>query len=147
MPDHKDLQLVLLKELCDAMRARTEPEHLYTAAAVGSFGAVAWGVAALKPEQYLARPFYLRPAAVGIVGILIVALGICIKILREHGVYAEAKKALCQIAKQLDSLEGASGMIPAYILKEEAGSGFRYSIAVVVSAALGAVLFCLSLAI
>ena len=108
MPDHKDLQLVLLKELCDAMRARTEPEHLYTAAAVGSFGAVAWGVAALNPQTYLARPFYLRPAVVGVISVLAVALGICIKIWREHGVYAEAKKVLSRIAKQLSSVEGAS---------------------------------------
>ena len=38
-------------------------------------------------------------------------------------------------------------MIPDYMLKEDAGAGFRYSIAVVILAALGAVVFCLSLAI
>jgi hypothetical protein len=146
MPDHKDLQLVILKELCDSMRARSEPEHLYTAAAVGSFGAVAWGVAALRPEQYLGRPFYLRPAAVAVMGILIVAVAICIKIKREHTVYADTKKALSKIAIQLASLEGAEGMIPDHMRGEKAGPGFKYSIGVVAAAASLAILFCLSVA-
>ena len=38
----KDVLLALLPEIGSALRARSEPEHLYTAAALGGFGAVAW---------------------------------------------------------------------------------------------------------
>ncbi len=144
-PNHKDLQLVLLKELGDALRARSEAEHLYTAAAVAGFGAVAWGVAALQPERYAGRAFYLRPAWVAAVGILIVAAFIVAKILREHGIYAMTKKEQARIAAQLASLEGAAGIIPEYMLKEDAGPGYKGSRRIVIAAAAVAAGFCLSL--
>jgi hypothetical protein len=142
---HKDLQLVLLKELGDALRARSEPEHLYTAATVGGFGAVAWGVAALQPEKYLGRPVYKRPAAIAGIGIIIVAAFIVAKIFREHGIYAETKREQARIAEQLASLEGAREIIPEYMLKKDAGWGFFWSLAVVIAAAVAAALFCGSL--
>jgi hypothetical protein len=144
--DHKDVLLVLLKELGDALRSRSEPEHLYTAAAVGGFGAVAWGVAALQPDKYLSRPFYLRPAWLAAVGIFIVAAFIVKKIRREHGIYAEAKKEQARIGAILSSLEGATGIIPEYMLKEVAGPGYKGSQRIVITAAAVAACFCLSLA-
>jgi hypothetical protein len=142
-PD-KDTLLALLPEIGNALRARSEPEHLFTAAAVGGFGAVAWGVAALQPEKYLSRPVYWRPAMVAVIGILIVAGSITAKILREHGVYRKTRKEQARIAGQLASVIGKEN-VPDYMLDEKAGRGFFWSLSVVVIAALAASGFCLSL--
>jgi hypothetical protein len=37
------LLLTLLSEVTNELRSRRDPEHLYTAAAIGGFGAVTWG--------------------------------------------------------------------------------------------------------
>lgn len=140
--DNRDLDLVLLQELGNSLRARSEAEHLYTAAAVGSFGALAWGVAALQPERYLTRPFGERPAGVAAIGVLIVAVFICIKICREHGVYKQTKKEQARIAKRLAAPEGETKIIPEYMLEESAGLGFLYSLLVVAVAAVSAAWFC-----
>jgi hypothetical protein len=144
-PDHKDLRLILFTELGVALRARSEPEHLYTAAAVGGFGAVAWGVAALHPDKYLSKPVYKRPAGVAALGTLLVATAIVVKICREHIKFAEIKKEQAQIATQLSSLSGAAGIIPENMLSPVAGRGFIWSLAVVIAAAVAAICFCLSL--
>ena len=137
---------MLLKEQCDAMRSRSEPEHLYTATAVGSFGAVAWGVAALTPDKYSSRPFMLRPALIAAVGIVVVAALIRRKIVREHGEYEKAKKARIAIAAKLANLGGDAGIIPDYMTSEKEGLGYKGSIWIVAGAAAVASLFCLSLA-
>jgi len=142
---HDELRLMLLTELGAALRARSEPEHLYTAAALGGFGAVAWGVAALQPDKYLDKPFYKRPAGVAALGTLFVAVAIVAKIYREHRKFAEIKKEQARIATQLASLPGAAGIIPGNMLSPVAGKGFIWSIAVVVMAAVVAICFCLSL--
>ena len=43
---HGDIELVWLEQLGADLRARTQAEYLYTAAAVAAFGGVCWGVAA-----------------------------------------------------------------------------------------------------
>jgi hypothetical protein len=141
-----DLLLVLLKEQCDAMRARSEPEHLYTAAAVGSFGAVAWGVAALRPEQNMSRVFALRPAFIAAVGILAVAALIWRKIVRERGEFEKAKTARSVTAKKLAELAGNEDLVPTYMVSDEKGMGYRGSVWIVIGSAMVASLFCLSLA-
>jgi hypothetical protein len=74
-----------------------------------------------------------------------VAAVIVFKICREHGIYADAKKEQARIANRLASLPGVSEIIPEYMRNEEAGPGYKSSVAVVVAAALLAILFCLSL--
>ncbi|MGH9549379.1 MAG: hypothetical protein ACRD3W_08390, partial [Terriglobales bacterium] len=102
---------MLLTELGAALRARSEPEHLYTAAALGSFGALAWGVAALQPESYLTRPMWMRPAVIAAIGTAVVASSVVVKIIREHYKFAEIKREQARIAKQLASLPGATDII------------------------------------
>jgi hypothetical protein len=142
--DKQSLLLVLLKEQCDAMRARSEAEHLYTAAAVGSFGAVAWGVAAL-PSRYSGRVLML-PAIVAAIGIMAVAVLISIKIVGEHREYETAKRVRVTIAQGLDGLADNAGTIPDYMLKPKEGLGYRGSVWIVVGAALMAAGFCVSIA-
>jgi hypothetical protein len=145
LPDHRDLKLILLTELSSALRARSEPEHLYTAAALGGFGAVAWGVAALQPEKYVSRPVYQRPAAVAALGTLLVAAAIALKIYREHRKFSEIKKEQARIARDLSSSPNASDIIPQIMLSEVPGKGYIWSLVVVITAAVAAVAFCLSL--
>lgn len=145
-PD-KDVQLALLAELGNALRARSEPEHLYTAAAIGSFGAFAWGVAALRPQDYICRAWYKRPAVVAIASILIVASLVVYKIFREHRVYRDTKREQARIARRLASLPGATDdLVPEYMKKEKAGRGYLVSVVVVIGPALAAIAFCCSLA-
>jgi len=144
-PDHKDLRLVLLKELGDALRARSEAEHLYAAAAVGSFGAVAWGVAAVQPEKYMCRSVYARPATVAAVGVVFVAVVVAAKIIREHSQYAKLRKQQARIARDLASLPGAMEIVPEDMQVEDAGPGYKWSLAVVAVAAVAATSFCLLL--
>jgi hypothetical protein len=143
VPDHQNLRLTLLTEICNALRVRSEAEHLYTAAAVGGFGAVAWGVAALRPERYLSRPSYKQPGVVAGIGILVVAALIVLKIYREHTVYADTKREQARMAGQLASLPGAARIIPQYMLEEKAGWGFILSIFVVAATAIVTAVFCL----
>jgi hypothetical protein len=140
----KDLRLTLLPELGAALRFRSEPEHLYTAAALGGFGAVAWGVATLQPGNYFDRPLYERPAVVAAIGTLVLAIAIVAKICREHTKYAALKKEQKNIADKLDSSCGE--IITPNTMRSEAGGGYIWSIAVVSVAAIGAIAFCLSVA-
>jgi hypothetical protein len=140
--DTKDL-LLLLQELGAALRARSDPEHLYTAAALGSFGAVAWGVAALKPQDYLSRPIWTRPGTVAALGILLVALSVVRKIRREHKKYTETKKQYSLVATLLKSLP--NGDVIPNNWTDPAGEGHKYSEWLVMVAAGAAILFCLSL--
>jgi hypothetical protein len=145
--DHKDLQLNLLAELSAALRARSEPEHLYTAAALGGFGAVAWGVAALQPEKYSNKAMYQRPAGVAALGTLLVAIAIVMKIRREHRKFAEIKKEQARIAAQLASLPGAAEIIPKSMLSPIAGKGYIWSLVVVIAAAVATISFAYPLSV
>lgn len=113
--DHKDLQLNLLTELSAALRGRSEPEHLYTAAALGGFGAVAWGVAALQPEKYLSKAIYQRPGGVAALGTLLVATAIVLKICREH-------REICGDKKGAGSHRGPAGFLTRRSLGRPCGS-------------------------
>ena len=65
-----NLQSKLLSEISAELRSRRDPEHLYTAASVGAFGAVAWGVAALGAGQPQFVPMSpTHPALVGGLGV------------------------------------------------------------------------------
>jgi hypothetical protein len=140
----RDLRLLLFAELAEGLRARKEPEHLYTAAALGGFGAVAWGVAALQPRDYIGRPVYERPAAVAAIGILLVATAVVAKIWREHTKYAENKDTQNGIASDINATCG--GEIIPQNMRMPAGSGWAWSIMVVIVAAFAAIAFCIAVA-
>ena len=103
------------------------------------------GVAALQPDKYLNRPVYWRPATVAVIGILVVAVFVSLKICREHGVYSRTKKDQARVAEYLAALEDKPEVVPKYMLEKNAGKGFLWSLFVVVAAALAASGFCLSL--
>jgi hypothetical protein len=43
----EDILLAMLTELGQQERSRRDPEHIFTAAVIGAFGAIAWGVATI----------------------------------------------------------------------------------------------------
>jgi hypothetical protein len=135
--------LVVLQELGAALRARSDPEHIYTAAALANFGAVAWGVAALKPQDYLYRPICTRPASVAAVGILLVAFCVVTKLIREHKKFAEIKKQYSAVARLLKAHPNGD-VIPSN-WTEPAGTGSGYSVLIVIVTAFAAIVFCLAL--
>lgn len=137
----RDLALALVTEMGAALTARSEAEHLYTAAAMGSFGAVCWGVAALDASRYSGRPFFSRPGAVAAVGIAVVTILVVLKIYREHRRYAEIKDDLAAILRNLACRR--EELVPKQMLRP-AGAGAYYSIALVVGAALAGICFCLA---
>ena len=90
------VQLEWLKELGADLRARTQAEYLYTAAALALYGGVCWGIAA----QQCGRSRV--PVAIGIV---IVAVLIVWKIIADHETYRRIWKARGIIVKRLEPLE------------------------------------------
>ena len=48
-----DFSLMMLTEMGQELRNRTQAEHLYTAATIGSFGAAIWGVIPRLADQNL----------------------------------------------------------------------------------------------
>src|SRR5262245_35400829 len=62
MENRISVLIALLAEESTQLRFRSQGEHLYTAACLGAYGAFAWGVAALRYEDFLSRPLWMRPA-------------------------------------------------------------------------------------
>ncbi len=86
------------------------------------------------------------------VGILVVAVAVVAKIWREHTKYAENKDTQNRIAESINKDYGVDfskdyglDLIPAE-MREPAGKGWLWSIAVVIAAALPAIGFCISVA-
>lgn len=79
------------------------------------------------------------------IGILLVAVVVSIKIYREHKKYGETKKQQASLAKLLDTFDGMQGKVPKYMIEEKAGTGYRFSLAVVIVSALASIVFCVSL--
>ena len=86
-----NVQLEWLKELGADLRARTQAEYLYTAAALALFGGVCWGVAALpKTGCWVA------------IGVAAVAVLISWKIAADHETYRTIWKARGIIIKRVE---------------------------------------------
>jgi hypothetical protein len=139
----REFRGVLFAEWGADLRAKSDQEHLLAGAAMGGFGAVAWGVAALQPGKYLDTEVYLRPAVVAAIGTFILAVAIVVKIFRDHRMYARGKAIQNDIVAAVNSDFGE--IIPEVMLARS-GNGYLYSIAVVIIAAIAAVAFCLSVA-
>jgi hypothetical protein len=91
-----DVQLALLAEHGAALRARSMAEYLFATAAVGSFGAVCWGVAALDNKGWL-------PAVVAAIGIVGVAATVLLKIQQDHLAYNNIKIEQIKLAEELEA--------------------------------------------
>jgi hypothetical protein len=139
----REFRGILFAEWGADLRAKSAHEHLYAGAAVGGFGAVAWGVAALRPDKCLDTEVYLRPAVVAAIGTFTLVVAIVVKICRDHGMYAKGKAKQNEIATAINSDYGE--IVPEVMLSKS-GNGYLYSIAVVIIAGLAAVAFCLSVA-
>ena len=134
---HGDIELTWLEQLGADLRARTQAEYLYTAAAIAGFGGVCWGVAA-QQNHYL--------GSVAAVAIFLLAVAIGFKIRSDHKAYEVVWRDRVKIVGKLSQRPNSTDIFPDRI-KGEPGHGYRSSIAVLLAAAVGAILFCLVFAI
>lgn len=142
--NNKGLLLTLLSEIGAQKRQRSESQHIYSAAALGSFGAVTWGVAALQPTNFKDRVL-THPALIAALGVLLVALVVIAKIRNDNETWGKIKADEARVAKLLSELPGADEMIPEDMMRKERGPGSRQPENVVKVAAAVAFLFCISL--
>jgi hypothetical protein len=142
--NQKDILIALLAEYGAAMRERSQPEYLYTVAAVGSFGAVCLVAASLHPELYHERT-WTHPASVAAIGIILIAVFVIAKIVREHQNYARLKHSRAKVARCLKEILGGDDLISDDLLNPISGCGYIFSAAVIVSSAFGSFLFLLAL--
>ena len=146
---HKDyvtVQLALISEYATAMRERSQPEYLYTSASIASFGAVAWGVAALTPDKFCDRAIMYQPAVVAAFGIAVTCVVVIRKIYRENSVYNHFKDQRAQAAAALAAMADNALGIPDDIRIGGAGRGHIKSAVVIGISALSTIAFCLIIA-
>lgn len=151
MPDDNNPQTfrqLLFTDLGEEIRSRREPEHLYTAAAIGAFGAVTWGIATIatvSPSKPVS--FFWHPAFVAIVACVVLSGVVISKIVREHRNYTVLRREQISIAQSLAKSCGFEiNNLPKRLQPgSEDGIGYMWSIVVVVGAAIGAILFCFSI--
>src|ERR1700752_5333979 len=91
-----DVQLEWLSQLGADLRARTQAEYVFTAAAVAYFGGVCWGLAALNSQP----PERVMSAAGAIV---LLTLAVTAKIRADHKVYRTTWKDRARIARALSA--------------------------------------------
>lgn len=141
-----DLLLAALQDLGEEVRKRRDPEYIYTAAAVGSFGAVSWGVASLSTAtSQRVVSGWATPASVAAIGTGLLAAAVIHKIYRDHDAYAGLRNEQVKIAGLLATKLGVNVKdLPKQYREVGRGLGYLWSMAVVLVAAIGAVAFCLS---
>ena len=142
----QSLLLTLFTQYTDELRARREAEHIYTAAAIGSFGAVAWGVAALAGEHLVHLPCFLfHPAIVAAIGTLVVAAAVAIKIEVEHAKYAGISEELIKHSQRISKVFNLpSGYLSKNLTSGDAGRGDLWSIGILAAGAILSIGFCLA---
>lgn len=134
----------LFAQITDELRSRRQAEYIYTAAALGAFGATAWGVATLAvyhPQH--PSTFLHHPIGAAALGSVLIALAVNGKILSDHCKYAKMMKDLKTYSDRI-----ASAFRIDYLskgLKEgKSGLGFLWSMAIVLAGGILAVWFCCS---
>ena len=139
--------VVLLQELGSEIRSRRDPEHTYTAAALGSFAAIVGGVAAVTAlANVSAVPFWRHPALIGAVVCAVLSVLVVRKIERECVIYAALRQEQFKLVEMLrEDANLKAEQIPAG-LKSSAPtpSGHSYSTSLVNGAAIAAGAFCLA---
>jgi hypothetical protein len=134
----------LLAEVSAETRSRRDPEYLYTAASVGAFGAVAWGVAALTTGREAWSPAH--PALIAAVGILAIAFAVVVKVVREHRLYVGLRREQVRVAKLLTATAGfQEGILPPGLKASGDGPGHWFSVAIVLVAAVSTSGFCFAI--
>src|SRR5215475_14426471 len=93
------LLLMLLAELSNELRYRAQAEATYTAATVASFGATAWGVAAIANVKGNSTVILLA-----VFGIAALAGAVCWRIWTDHRKFAQAKEARAALCWKLETL-------------------------------------------
>lgn len=137
-------QLSLLSEYGNDLRARSQPEYLYTAASLGAFGAVSWGVAAMSPTVYVSSDWWARPPIVAAAGIFVVAVSVLAKIWREHTNYGMVKAYRAAVANGLAAVPELKPLIAGTYTNRIAGRGAHVSGGMVILAGVSSIAFCLS---
>ena len=138
---------MLLQEVGAELRARREPEHLYTAALVGALGAVAWGVATIASVPGAKTiPWWRHPALAGALVCTIFAVAVWFKVRREHDQYIDLRADQVRIAGLVGEVAAVKqDELPAGLRTGgKAGSGYLYSAAVIAASAVAAIYFCVS---
>lgn len=140
---------LMVAEISAEIRARREPELMFTAAVVGALGAVAWGVAATASLNAIRDlPLWQHPAIIGALAVLLMAGPVLARILRENRLYRELRKEQLRINGEFARLSGlAEEELPTGLRStgETKGSGVWYSAGIVILSTIGAMLFCLSI--
>jgi hypothetical protein len=133
-----NLWLTILTQVNDEIVSRRQPEYMYTTAAVASFGAVTWGVAALT------GPNAIQSAAiVAGIGIFVLALTIILKIFIEHSHYEKLRCDQFRIASKVAEYFKIDTKDFPYAYREyNAGNGHLYSVLIVAISAIAAAVFC-----
>jgi len=148
MTDRVSALSVLFQDIGSEVRARRDPEYLYTAATIGALGALAWGVATIATVQGAGGiPSWRHPAVAGAVASLMLTWAVWQKIQREHGIYVALRAEQLRIAGLLAEATGVSQEeLPTGLrLGVTAGAGHRASGVVIGSTCAATVLFCLSI--
>jgi hypothetical protein len=129
----------LFKEVCEELRARRTPEYTYVPAFVAASGAIIWGVSTLAS---VAKKSSLA-ASIPSIGILLIAIFIIVKILKEHKIYKELRKKQAILFSCINE-DAIIKDIEIYSSwsNGQAGKGFIWSIIIVGVAAITAAIFC-----
>jgi hypothetical protein len=119
----REVLMALLQEQGSALRARSEPEYLFTAAAVAGFGAIFGGIAAAKATDWA--------ALLAMLWVVVIATSVICKIMRENGKYEGLKCSIREILRALNTdLRPATNEVVISRLrdlkKKGEATGFRY---------------------
>ena len=156
-PDRREIQLAWLRECGADLRARTQAEYLYTAAALTLFGGVCWGVASQHRLLTIIAALFV---------IALVTYTVCRKIFEDHKVYLDIWTSRSNAANSLESNESenlpdifpekikqsANGSDHAFslrvllkeVLEPDKSPGYVFSLRVLFLSALGSAIFCLT---
>ena len=138
--EHKDILIALLAELGAAKRARSEPEYIFTAAAVGTFGALCWGVATLSRSDFLDM-FWTHPALIAFGYIIGVSIALTAKIYNDHGKFMATRDDQANVARNLNEI--APDLVPLSLRSPPSKAiGFLYTLGFLWVAAAFSAAFC-----
>ena len=136
---------VLLQEVGNEIRSRRDPEHTYTAAALGAFAAIVGGVAAVTAlANVSAVPFWRHPALIGAAVCAVLAFLVIRKIERESGIYADLRQAQFKLVELLAASAGlkADDIPPGLKATAPKPEGHHYSSQLIGGTAAASFVFC-----
>jgi heme/copper-type cytochrome/quinol oxidase subunit 2 len=140
-----DTKVALISECSEEMRRMADREYTLTTACVGSFAAMAVGIAAFYATAGSNQPpqSWNSPSHIAVFWIVSVAFIVILKLLYSHSGYAEIKAARAHIVRDLQEVKELKAVIPEGLASAEVGGGVFYSIVIILLAAAGSVWVCL----